>query len=285
MDADQLLAYLQAPAQYPEVEVHLERCILCRRKLARLSQTVLSQQTDRLTCNQCQAGLPDYVQAQIEGRDPGRLFPEVRNHLALCPYCQYCYRELLKIDELILTGSLPEPTAYSPPDLSFLKRLSVPAMFGELIRRGAYWAQNRARALVVDMGTFFQTPGRQPALALAVRGEEYETREMLYQITLGPEDLDDLDVEVTVYRQLEKPEVARVEVHVRVPSRLLDGFAGSQVQMKTEEITRAVRTDDDGRAVFEKVPLVDLKEATFTIIPPEPRRSHKRSPISKKGAQ
>jgi hypothetical protein len=146
--------------------------------------------------------------------------------------------------------------------------MRVPERFGETIRRGAYWAQSQARDLVVDMRAFFQALARQPSPALAVRGEEYELKEVLYQIALGPEDLDDLDVEVTVYRQPEEPEVSRVVVHVRVPSRLLAGFAGSQVQMRTGETTRVARTDDDGRAVFENVPLADLQEATFTIIPP-----------------
>jgi hypothetical protein len=117
------------------------------------------------------------------------------------------------------------------------------------------------------MGTFFQALGRQPALALAVRGEEYELKGLLYQIALGPENLDDLDVEMTISRQFEGPEVVRVVVHVRVPGRLVAGFAGSQVQMRAGETTWAARTDDDGRAVFEDVPLDDLKEATFEIIP------------------
>jgi predicted anti-sigma-YlaC factor YlaD len=267
MNTRQLLAYLQAPSQYPAIEAHLETCPSCRRRLAHLSQAVVSHQADRLTCGQCQARLPDYVQAQMEARDPAGLFPEVQDHLALCPHCQRLYQDLLEIDELTLTGSLPEPITYSPPDLSFLKRLSVPERFGEISRRGAYWAQDRARVLVVDMGTFFQALGRQPALALAVRGEEYELKGLLYQIVLGPENLDDLDVEMTISRQFEGPEVVRVVVHVRVPGRLVAGFAGSQVQMRAGETTWAVRTDEDGRAVFEDVPLHDLKEATFEIVP------------------
>jgi hypothetical protein len=52
-----------------------------------------------------------------------------------------------------------------------------------------------------------------------------------------------------------------------VPSRLLAGFAGSQVQMNAGETVRAAGTDDDGLAVFEDVPLADLHAATFTITP------------------
>jgi hypothetical protein len=196
------------------------------------------------------------------------LYPEVRDHLTLCPHCQRLYRDLLEFDELTSTGDLPELDTYSPTDLSFLKRMRVPERFGEIVRSGAYWAQGQARGLVVDMRAFFQVLSRQPSPALAVRGKEYEIRDVLYQIALGPENLDDLDVDVTVYRQLERPEVARVVIYVRVPSRLLTGFAGGQVQMKTEEMSRTARTDDDGLAIFEDVPLANLKETTFTIIPP-----------------
>jgi hypothetical protein len=266
MSTRKLLAYLEAPAQHPEIEAHLKTCPSCKKKLARLSQVALSQQADRLTCNQCQARLPDYMQAQVEGQDLAKFF-EVRDHLSLCPHCQRYYQELLKIDHLILSGDLPQPASYAPPDLSFLKRPSVPERLGEIIRRGAYWVQGQTRTLVVDMGTFLQVLNRQPVPALATRGEDHEPAKTLYQIVLGAENLDDLDVEVTVYRQPDGSGVARVVVHVSVPSRLLNGFAGNQVQMKARGTTRATLTDEDGRAIFENVPLDELKEATFEIIP------------------
>ena len=277
MHASQLLAYLDAPDQHPAVEVHLATCRACRAKLARLSQAVLAPQTDPLTCSECQAGLPEYVQAQTEGKDAARLFPEVRAHLTLCPHCQRLYQELLEIDDLTSTGTLPKPVAYRQPDLTFLRRVRVPEGFGEVLRRGAYWAQSRTQALLVDMKAFtsaalstsFQVPGRQPALAFQpVRREAYEPRKILYQIALGPENLEKLDVDVTVYEQPEQPGVVRVVIHVKVPGQLLTGFAGSRVQMKTDKATRQARTDEGGLAVFEEVSLAELEEATFIIIPP-----------------
>jgi hypothetical protein len=120
------------------------------------------------------------------------------------------------------------------------------------------------------MGAFLRMLEPQPAeaFALAVRGEEYASREVLYQVTLGPEQLDDLDVEVTVYRKLDQPDVVRVVVKVRVPSRLLEGFAGGRVEMESGSRTRVAETDEDGQAVFEDVPLAELKEARFVVIPP-----------------
>ena len=220
----QLLAFLQAPAQHPAVEAHLETCPSCRQKLARLSQAVQSPYTDRLTCSRCQVELPDYVQAQMEGRDPAELFPEVRDHLTFCPHCQRLHQELVEMGELISTGDRPEPIAYAPPDLSFLRGLQAPEPFGEIVRRGAYWAQNQAQALLVDVGALLQAPARPFAPALATRREETGFSNVIYQIALGPESLENLDVEVTVYRHPEKPGVARVVVHVRVPDRLLAGF-------------------------------------------------------------
>jgi hypothetical protein len=135
------------------------------------------------------------------------------------------------------------------------------------MRRGAYWVQSQTRALVVDMGAFLQVLSQQPAPALATRGEDHEPAKTLYQIVIGPENLNDLDVRVTVYQQPDGSGVARVVVHVCVPSRLLAGFAGNQVQMKARGTTRAALTDEDGRAIFDNVPLDELKEATFEIIP------------------
>jgi hypothetical protein len=112
-----------------------------------------------------------------------------------------------------------------------------------------------------------QAPERQYAPALAVRSGEVEPTKVIYQIALGPENLDNLDVEVTVYQHPEKQEMAKVVIYVRVPGRLLAGFAGSRVQMITGEETRVTQTLDDGRAVFEDVPLADLQEAAFEIIP------------------
>ena len=266
MNTRQLLLYLEAPSQHPAIETHLRTCRSCRKKLARLSQAAQTQQSDGMTCGQCQAQLPDYAQAQIEGRDFAQLFIEAHNHLALCPHCQRLYQQLLEIDDLLSAGGLPEPATYSPPDLSFLRRSSAPERLGDIIRRGAYWTQSRTRTLIVDMQAFVSL-GRQPTLAPAIRGEEHKPDEMVYQIILGPEKLDDLDVEVTVHRQPDRPGAARVVIYVRVPSRLSAGFTGSQVEMKTGETTRTVRTDDDGRAVFEDVLLDDLKATTFEITP------------------
>jgi hypothetical protein len=266
MNSEQLLTYLAAPAQHPAVEAHLATCAVCRGKLTRLAGAVLASPADRLTCDQCQARLPEYVQAQVEGRAPAALFPEVAGHLARCPRCRRLQRELLAIGELTLAGDLPRPAAHRPADLSFLRRPAAPARFGEIVRRGAFWVQDRAQGLFLDLSAFLQALGPRPALAPAfARG--YESEDVVYQITLGQEELEDLTVEVTVYRRPEWPEVARVVVQVAVPSRLLVGFAGSQVQMKTDATTRIARTDDDGLTVFEDVPLADLHAATFTITP------------------
>jgi hypothetical protein len=267
INTGQLLAYLTAPTQHQEVEVHLETCPACRQKLARLSQAVLSEKADHLTCGQCEANLPDYVQAEAEGEDPATLFPEVREHLALCPHCQRSYQQLLEIHALVMTGDLAEPVVYSLPDISFLKRLEVPDALGKIARRGAYWVQSQAQALFVDMGAFFQVHERQPALAVAVRGESRELKETLYQIALGPESLENLDVEITIYREPDRAEVARVVVQVCTLDRLVAGFEGSQVQMRVGGVTRTAKTDEDGKAVFEGVPLADVKEATFEIVP------------------
>jgi hypothetical protein len=197
--------------------------------------------------------------------------PEMRAHLQTCPSCQEklarLYRDLVETEESIPTDSVLRRSGYKPPDLSFLTRVRVPDKFGEIVRRGAYWVQSRARSCIIDLGALLQAPERQVAPALAIRSEEHPPANVLYQIALGPDNLDNLDVEVTVYRHPQKPEMAKVVIYVRVPGRLLAGFAGSRVQMKTRDETVVTHTLDDGRAVFEDVPLVDLREAAFEIVP------------------
>lgn len=275
MSAGHLLAYLDAPAQHPAVEAHLATCPVCRGKLARLAATVLVPQTDQLPCDECEARLPEYVQAQVEGRDPAVLFPEVASHLAGCSRCRRLSNELLAIGDLVGRGDLPRAVSRRPPDLSFLPRaasprgrLAVPDRFREIVRRGAWWAQDQVQGLFLDLAAFSQPLSLQPAPAWVARGEGTESEGIVYQVALGPESLEDLDVEVTVYHRADQPGVARVVVRVIVPSRLVAGFAGSQIEMKAGQLTRSTRTDDDGLAVFEEVPLADLHAATFTITPP-----------------
>ncbi len=184
-----------------------------------------------------------------------------RAHLATCPACR---GKLARLANEVLA-----PVAYRPPDLAFLRGPAVPDWFGEIVRRGVCWAQDQAQRVFVDLGAFLRTPVLQPAL-VSVRGarrKEELTTDEAYQFTLGAEELGGLELNVTVHRHPDRPETARVVVRVTVLGQLEAGFAGSQVELKTGELTRSTRTDDDGLAVFEGIPLGEVQEATFTVIP------------------
>ena len=264
--ADQLLAYLQAPAQHPTIENHLPGCPTCRQRLAHLAQAVLAPQVAPITCQECETWLPEYVQTQLESGDPKRSFPQVAAHLAHCLDCQRTYREMAAMSELALRGALPQPVGYRRPDLSFLRPAPSPKDFSDIVRRGSHWLQDRLQGLVIDLGAMGRTAGWQLATAGVAGTRSLDQREVMYQLDLGPETLDDLDVEVTVYRQQE--DVARVVVVVRLPDRLVEGFAGSQVQMRAGATVHTKLTDEDGLAVFDDVPLAELQEARFAIAPP-----------------
>lgn len=264
--ADQLLAYLQAPAQHPTIEQHLLACPTCRQRLARLAQAVLAPQVAPITHQECETWLPEYVQTQLAGGDPQRSFPQVAAHLVHCPRCQRTYRDMLAMSKLALSGALPQPVGYHRPDLSFLRPAPGSEDFSDIVRRGGHWLQDRLQGLVIDLGALGRASGWQLAPAGVAATRSLDQREVMYQIELGPETLDDLDVEVTVYRQGE--DVARVMVVVRAPGRLVEGFAGSQVQMQAGAKAQTKLTDEDGLAVFDDVPLAELQEARFTIAPP-----------------
>jgi len=214
-----------------------------------------------LTCDMTTERLLTYLAAPEEDAT-------TRAHLATCPTCR---GKLARLAAEVLA-----PVPYRPPDLAFLRGPAVPEWFGEIVRRGVGWAQDQAGRVCVDLGMFFRTPAFQPAFAPArgmrrtdrrTRREERPPATEPYEFTLGAEELGNLELRVTVYRHPDRLETAKVVVYVKVKNRLATSFAGSQVEMKTGETTRSARTDGDGRAVFEEIPLAEAQEATFTVIP------------------
>ncbi len=208
---------------------------------------------DTLTCDMTTERLLTYLAAPADN-------PALGEHLATCPTC--CGK-LARLASEVLA-----PVAYRPPDLSFLRGPAVPDWFGTIVRRGVWWAQDQAQRVFVDLGAFSRPPTLQPALVRSRAPHVIpQTTDEEYEFTLGAEELDGLELNVIVHRHPDRPETARVVVRVTVRGRLEGGFAGSQVEMKTGELTRSARTDDTGLAVFEEVSLGEVQEATFTVIP------------------
>lgn len=274
MTADRLMTYLDDPAGHPAVAAHVATCPECRRKLAQAARAVNAPKMKHLSCEQCEASLPEYVQAQIEGRIPAALMPNVAMHLAGCANCGRLYHEMASIDHAVETAALVQPPAHPRPDLSFLTKPDVeagPTVWKQLqvkVRRVAERVEIEVQGLAAGWAWLAQSVRPQPVAALAVRGEEGKLEAGSYEIDLGPDQLDNLDVKVIVRRHPDRADVAKVVIQVKVLGRLAAGFAGSRVEMKTGQITREELTSDDGVADFGEVPLAELQQTTFTVFPP-----------------
>ena len=84
------------------------------------ARAVLGLPDNRLTCHECLADLPIYIEAELGGiawREEYRL---LKRHILLCPGCSATYFDLLRVALLEQSGQLFRPEHLPLPDLSFL---------------------------------------------------------------------------------------------------------------------------------------------------------------------
>jgi hypothetical protein len=85
-----------------------------------LVRAVLGLPDDGLACDECQAWLPAYVDAEVGGLSDHARYLPVKRHLLLCSDCAIAYLELLDLALAEEQGRIPQLTYYPEPDLSFL---------------------------------------------------------------------------------------------------------------------------------------------------------------------
>ena len=93
--------------------------------LLHLIRAVTGARDPALTCEECQAWLPSYVDAEVGGLAVGQLYPHIKRHLELCTTCEAVYLEMLELAEAEEAGILPSFDESPEPDLAFLGPLSL----------------------------------------------------------------------------------------------------------------------------------------------------------------
>jgi hypothetical protein len=96
-------------------------------EVAHLLRAVADAPPDELSCEECQAWIPTYVDAEMGGLPVGTEYPEVKRHLDLCPLCMAEYLELLELSMEAEAGMLPTPLEFGQPNLSFLPPVAPPS--------------------------------------------------------------------------------------------------------------------------------------------------------------
>lgn len=271
---EQLLAYLEDPdlhrAEADTAMGHIRECPHCEGRIGHLVRALNADEEDRLTCQECEDRLPDYLQAETEGHADEARWRPVAFHLKTCPHCSTTYAALADLAALAYGEGGVEPPHYPVPELPFLptKKAKPPQP------AKVPWHLDELGRLIIELSTelvhaFQPPPAFQPAYATA-RLKSDRPQRTLCQLSLN-EAVEDLEITITAEEIRGDTTRCTVMVEVDIPSR--GGWphlADTEVTIKRgkEELDRQL-TDAFGKAVFKGIATDDLARLVFEIKPGE----------------
>jgi hypothetical protein len=93
--------------------------------LLHLARAVAGVEDPNMTCEECQAWLPSYADAEVGDLAAAELYPEVKRHLDLCANCEAEYVAMLELALAEDAGELPMPERFPVLNLSFLSPMTL----------------------------------------------------------------------------------------------------------------------------------------------------------------
>lgn len=90
------------------MEALLGKKALNQENFAKLIEKIYATEENELDCNQTQAYLPAYVEAEVNGRQHPSHAHMLQTHLAQCPDCMEVYAGLQYVLEVEANGDLEE---------------------------------------------------------------------------------------------------------------------------------------------------------------------------------
>jgi hypothetical protein len=235
-------------------------------------ESVLSPQEAEIRDPLTDFQLSQWIQAVQAGCDPEQVLPGLHPYLATHPTEAARLDELLALFQADEAHELLEPL--SPPGfrLDFLApsgAIGIPAWVAEQFHSGRTWIQDQMGVIWVSFTEQLlgQSP-LQPALVTRNQPEKPEPtgEENLYQLSIGSEELDDLDLEIRAVRDAD-PAYCTLIVTVRIPSRWPE-LANVAVTILRSEPLRSGQTDKEGQVKFENFPVEDLTRMGFQVKAP-----------------
>ena len=225
--------------------------------------------------------LPDsqlvrYVEALMAKDAPELVWAELRQRLAAHPDALAELDMLMTFFQADESAPMIQPT--SPPryKLDFLPKAApvvpIPDQVAALWQRGRHWVRDQMGVLWIDWaGHILGQSPLQPVLVTRSKPERSPTEANneadapLYQLSIGSEELDDLDLEIKALRTPD-PTYCTLCVTVRIPSRWPD-LAGIDVVVLRSEPIRRGQTNAEGQVIFADFLVADLERIGFTINP------------------
>jgi hypothetical protein len=268
---ERVWAYLEDPegqrAALTAAISHMGACPRCESRIGHLVRALAAGEEDRLTCQECEALLPEYLQAEMEGQAGETQWHPVTLHLETCPHCAEVYAALLDLTRLADGKAGAEPPGYPVPEFPFLhsREATTPPPLK------APWRLDDLGRLVIEFSAelvrTLQSPAYQPAYA-AARLKSDKSQRVLCQLSLK-EAVEDLEVTITAEERRVDPTYCTVIADVNIPSRGgWPNLAGTKVTLKRGKQEMETQwTDAFGKAVFEGIRTEDLAHLVFEITP------------------
>ncbi len=215
-----------------------------------------------------------YVEAILAGQKPDQVWLGMQPDLERDTTGAEEIRELVEMFQADQRNDGVELKSQPVFDLSFLAKprpslgIPLPKQVQAAFAAGRAWLWDHSGALWVSFAAYLAEPlPRQPRL---VTRSEYEepaaTQEnILYQLSLGREELGDLDLEVKAM-QAQELAYCTLLVTVRVPSRW-PALAGVEVTVLPSDPPRTGVTDEEGAVRFERFQVADLARISFRVNP------------------
>jgi len=229
-----------------------------------LARALSGDEEDQLTCQECEARLPDFLLAEETGAagEPG--WRSIALHLETCPHCSGVYGTLLDLTALAFGERGVEPPSYPAPDLSFLA--------AETSEPG-FWRLDELGHLVIEFSAdLLRTlpPPPSPSAYATVRTKSGQSRGTSFQLSLKGE-VDDLNVTITTEKSRKNEAYCNLIVEVDIPSRGgWPNLADTEVTIKRGESEPETNlTDAFGKAVFTGIATDELALLIFEINPGE----------------
>lgn len=263
------MEYLEEPGRRHDAldsaMAHMQRCPYCESSIEYLIRALTTDEEDRLTCSECQASLPAYLQAELEGRADDAGWEPITRHLETCPYCAAVYASLSDLVALAYGERGEAPADYPEPDLSFLRTGATAERDGGDL----WWQLDELGHLFIRLAEGAVRALEQPTPRPSYAGvKSAEARRTLGQFSLE-EPVEDLAITLKVEESRDDPERCMVIITVDIPSQGgWPNLSGTRVTLKRGEKELATQwTDAFGTVVFDDVQRADLTRLTFEIAP------------------
>ncbi len=192
--------------------------------------------------------LSNYQMGVLTKPEQGR----VRAHLDRCPHCR---SELSRLLTFLATEA-----ASRASESNWSQAL------------GFEWQGVRETGQMVIrlLGKLLSPPQVLRPASIAVKGQTHELEEddVVYRITLDPDETGDLDIEAIIRRDQDNPELGILTARVQSPSRWPE-LTGTLVWAGAGEWQADDITNDEGMVTLIDLPLNLLDMLSIRVVPPD----------------